>query len=205
MKNRLFGTSIKGLGFLYGYIRFWNSGNRLKSQDIEYVDASIPDPEIVSGVEEENVVHQAEENDVNQEEEERLINLVKSNISDDPSSETLLEEVDLFLASDNSIPPGIENVADDSKGDIGFLEELLIDDSILFHESSDSNFVDNSSFPRPPPEPPDAETDAGEEIPVVMNNKDKFDEDYYFFMFDKVFSFLSAESEDTIFDPGISD
>nr|GFA25624.1 hypothetical protein [Tanacetum cinerariifolium] len=63
---------------------------------------------------------------------------------------------------------------------------------------------DNLSFLRPPPEPPDAETDAGEEIPVVMNDKDKFDEDYYFFMFDKVFSFLSAESDDTIFDPGIS-
>nr|GFC18302.1 hypothetical protein [Tanacetum cinerariifolium] len=78
----------------------------------------------------------------------------------------LLEEVDLFLASDNSIPPGIENVADDSKGDIGFLEELLIDDSILSYESSDSNFKDNPSFPWPPPEPPDAETDAGEEIPV---------------------------------------
>nr|GFC25964.1 hypothetical protein [Tanacetum cinerariifolium] len=53
-------------------------------------------------------------------------------------------------------------------------------------------------------QPPDAETDAGEEIPVVMNNKDKFDEndDYSYFMFVKVFSLLSAESEDTIFDPG---
>nr|GFD09623.1 hypothetical protein [Tanacetum cinerariifolium] len=38
-----------------------------------------------------------------------------------------------------------------------------------------------------------------------MNNKDKFDEDYYMFMFDKVFSFLSAESEDTIFDPVYDD
>nr|GEU46977.1 hypothetical protein [Tanacetum cinerariifolium] len=79
--------------------------------------------------------------------------------------------------------------------------ELLIDDSFLSNESSDSNFEDNPLIPRPPPEPPDAETDAGEEIPVVMNDKDKFDEDYYFFMFDKVFSLLSAESEDTIFDP----
>nr|GEZ52748.1 hypothetical protein [Tanacetum cinerariifolium] len=40
----------------------------------------------------------------------------------------------------DSIPPGIENVVDDPEGDIRFLEELLIDDSILFHESSDSNF-----------------------------------------------------------------
>nr|GEX07339.1 hypothetical protein [Tanacetum cinerariifolium] len=62
--------------------------------------------------------------------------------------------------------------------------------------------VDNPSIPRPPPKPPDAEIDAGEEIPVVMNEKDKFDKDYYFFMFDKVFSFISTESEDTIFDTG---
>nr|GEY22135.1 hypothetical protein [Tanacetum cinerariifolium] len=120
---------------------------------------------------------------------------------DDSTNGPLLEETDLFIASDNSIPPGIENIANNSEGDIHFQEELLIDDSILSHESSDSNFGDNPSVPRPPPEPPDAETDAGEEIPVVIKDKDKFDEDYYFFMFDKVFSLLSAESEDTIFDP----
>nr|GEW93915.1 hypothetical protein [Tanacetum cinerariifolium] len=168
-------------------------------EDVEYVEASLSDPEIVS-VEEENVIHQAEENDV-EEEEERLINVVKSDISDD-SSNDLLEEANLFLAFDNSIPPGIENVADDSEGDIRFLEELLIDNSILSHESSDSNFEDNPSIPRPPPELSDA--DAGEEIPVVMNDKDKFDEDYYFFMFDKVFSLLSTENEDIIFDPGFT-
>nr|GEX25619.1 hypothetical protein [Tanacetum cinerariifolium] len=134
--------------------------------------------------------------------QERLIYVLKNNIPDD-SNDPLLEEADLFLASDNSIPPGIENFVDNSEGDIRFLEELLIDDSILSHESSDSNFEDNPSIPRPPPEPPDAKTDAGEEIPVVMNDKDTFDKDYIFFMFAKVFSFLSAESEDTIFDPGL--
>nr|GFB30603.1 hypothetical protein [Tanacetum cinerariifolium] len=122
---------------------------------------------------------------------EMLINLVKNDIFDNSSSDPLLEEADLFL-SDNSIPSDIENFADDSEGDICFLEELLIYDSILSYESSDSNFEDNPSIPRPPSEPPDAETDAGEEIPVVMNDKDKFDEEYHFFMFDKVFSFLSA-------------
>nr|GEX98774.1 hypothetical protein [Tanacetum cinerariifolium] len=137
--------------------------------------------------------------------QERLINLVKNDISDDLSRDPLLEEADLFLASDKSIPPGIENFVDDPKGDVCFLEELLIDDSILSHELSDSNFEDNPLIPRPPPEPPDAETDAGEEILVVMNDKDEFDEDYHFFMFAKVFSFLSAESEDTFFDPGIFD
>nr|GFA35779.1 hypothetical protein [Tanacetum cinerariifolium] len=86
------------------------------------------------------------------------------------------------------------------------LEELLIDDSILSHELSDSNFEDNPSIPQPPPEPPDTKTDAGEEITVVMNDKD---EDVYssfiFAIFAKMFSLLSAEIEDTIFDPGISD
>nr|GFA41964.1 hypothetical protein [Tanacetum cinerariifolium] len=112
--------------------------------------------------------------------QERLINLMKNDISDS-SNNPLLEEVDLFL-SNNSIPLGIENIADDPEGDIRFLEELLIGDSILSHESFDSKFKDNPSIPRPPLEPPDAKTDAGEEIAVVMN-----------------------ESEDTIFDPGISD
>nr|GEZ71760.1 hypothetical protein [Tanacetum cinerariifolium] len=78
--------------------------------------------------------------------QERLINLVKNNIPDDSSNDSLLEEADLFLASDNSIPPGIENFADDSERDIRFLEELLIDDSILSHESSDSNLEDNPSI-----------------------------------------------------------
>nr|GFA42407.1 hypothetical protein [Tanacetum cinerariifolium] len=138
--------------------------------------------------------------------QERLIKLVKSNTPDNSSNNSLLEEVDLFL-SDNSIPPGIENVADDPEGDIRFLEELLIDDSILSHESPNSNFEDNPSVPRPPPEPPDIKTDTGEEIPVVMNDKDVFNDEnndlsyFIFVIFAKVFSLLSAESEDTIFDP----
>nr|GFB33245.1 hypothetical protein [Tanacetum cinerariifolium] len=123
------------------------------------------------------------------------------------SNDPLLEEVDLFL-SDDSIPPDIENVADDPEGDIYFLEELLIDDSILSDELSDANFKENPLIPRPPPKPPDVKTDAGEEIAVVMNNKDE-DVDYSSFMFviyPKMFPFLlSAESEDIIFDPGIFD
>nr|GEU80490.1 ribonuclease H-like domain-containing protein [Tanacetum cinerariifolium] len=148
--------------------------------------------------------------------QERLINLMKSNISDDSSNDFLLEEVDLFLASYSSIQPGIENFANDTEGDVRFLEELLIDDSILSHESSYSNFEDNPSISLPSPEPPDKEfnfeIDFGDEISVVRNTivkfefdtRVKFDENDYF-MFFKVFSFLFAESEDTIFDPGISD
>nr|GEX18378.1 hypothetical protein [Tanacetum cinerariifolium] len=142
--------------------------------------------------------------------QERLINVLKNNISDD-SNDPLLEKADLFLASDNSIPSGIENFGDDSEGDIHFLEELLIDDCIISHESSDSNFEDNPSFPLPPPGPPDVETDARDEISVVINDlecldsKAEFDnDDYYSFMFVKVFSFLSVESEDTIFDLGFT-
>nr|GEV57698.1 hypothetical protein [Tanacetum cinerariifolium] len=107
---------------------------------------------------------------------ERLINLMKNDILNDSSNNSLLEEVNLFLF-DNSIPPGIENVVDNPGGDIRFLEELLITDSIL----------------------------SREEIPVVMNDKDE-DVDYSYFMFvifDKKFSLLFAESEDTIFDPGL--
>nr|GFA12875.1 hypothetical protein [Tanacetum cinerariifolium] len=166
-------------------------------EDIEYVEASLSDPEIVS-VEKENVVQQ-EENEIDlkyisqiqdvvlrekllcitclisnieslndnstpdhvfnsfesdnslldnfrpnlklfaiirkRREVERLINLMKNDIPDNSSNEPLLEEVDLFLF-DTSIPPGIENFADDPEGDIRFLEELLIDDFILSHESS---------------------------------------------------------------------
>nr|GEX08430.1 hypothetical protein [Tanacetum cinerariifolium] len=78
--------------------------------------------------------------------QERLINLVKNNIFNDLSSDSLLEEVDLFLF-DNSIPPGFENFVDDPEGDIRFLEELLIDNSILSHEPFDSNFEENPSIP----------------------------------------------------------
>nr|GEX03831.1 hypothetical protein [Tanacetum cinerariifolium] len=160
--------------------------------------------------------------------QERLTSIVKNDISDDSKNNPLLEEVDLFLASDNSIPPGIENFSYDSEGDIRFLEELLMNDSILFPNNESFDFEDNPSFPRPPPEPPDVEFffdlkpdviaeeisdecfDPGGEINVFAND------DYFPFMFviriflpyliyPEVFTLLlSTGSEDTIFDPGIS-
>nr|GFC77623.1 hypothetical protein [Tanacetum cinerariifolium] len=78
--------------------------------------------------------------------------------------------------------------------------ELLIDDSIPSLVKEESDF-DNPSFPRPPSEPPDAEfdveTDAGEEISVMMNDElecldptdeidastNDEDDDYFPFMF----------------------
>ncbi|GKD52782.1 hypothetical protein Tco_1286169 [Tanacetum coccineum] len=40
-------------------------------------------------------------------------------------SDSHMEEIDLFLATDDSMPPGIENDDYDSEGDIRFLKELL--------------------------------------------------------------------------------
>nr|GEY48934.1 hypothetical protein [Tanacetum cinerariifolium] len=93
---------------------------------------------------------------------------------DDP----LLGEANLFL-SDNSIPTDIQKVADDPEGDIHFLEELLIDDSILSDELSASNFENNPSIPRPPPEPVDDNFDLEPEvISTVMEDIDEPDEHF---------------------------
>nr|GFA29158.1 hypothetical protein [Tanacetum cinerariifolium] len=109
--------------------------------------------------------------------QERLINLVENDNSDS-SNDPLLEEVDLFL-SDDLIPPGIENVADNPEGDICFLEELLINDSILSHESFDLNFEVNPLISRPPPEPPDDNFDLEPEvISAVMEDIDEPNEHF---------------------------
>nr|GEW20334.1 reverse transcriptase domain-containing protein [Tanacetum cinerariifolium] len=135
------------------------------------------------------------------------------------------EEIDIVTSTDDVLPPGVENY--DSDGEVEVVDELCVDNSILnskhkFSESEDSDF-DNPSVPLPPPELPDEEfdfeKDFGNEISVVRNTIVKFEfdarvkfdvfndenHDLSYFMFVKVFSFLSAESEDMIFDPGISD
>nr|GFB21911.1 hypothetical protein [Tanacetum cinerariifolium] len=99
-------------------------------KDIEYVDALVPDPAIVS-VEGENVVQQEE------------------------------EEVDLE--------------------DISQVQDIILreNDSILSHESSDSNFEENPSISRPPPEPPDDNFDLEPEvISAVMKDIDEPDEHF---------------------------
>ncbi|GJW69795.1 hypothetical protein Tco_0126712 [Tanacetum coccineum] len=53
-------------------------------------------------------------------------------------SDSHMEEIDLFLTPDDSMPPGIENDDYDSEGDILFLEELLSNDS--------SSLLENESF-----------------------------------------------------------
>nr|GEV28308.1 reverse transcriptase domain-containing protein [Tanacetum cinerariifolium] len=148
-------------------------------------------------------------------------------------SDSQREEIDIVINTNELLPPGFKN--DDSEEEIDVVKELRVDNSISNseHELSDNEAsdFDNPSFPRLPPEPPDAEfeTNSEEEISVVMND-DKFEcldprdefnvssnenDDYFSFMFviqiflpylicSKMFlSFLSTESEDTIFDTGI--
>ncbi|GJU71424.1 hypothetical protein Tco_1262829 [Tanacetum coccineum] len=69
-------------------------------------------------------------------------------------SDSLMEEIDLFLTSDNSKPPGIENDDYDSEGDILFLEEFLSNDSPSLPENESFRF-DIPSSPCPPAKPPD--------------------------------------------------
>ncbi|GKC12994.1 hypothetical protein Tco_1009776 [Tanacetum coccineum] len=70
-------------------------------------------------------------------------------------SNSLMEEIDIFLAPDDSIPPGIENDDYDSEGDI--LEELLNNDSLSLpgNESFHFDRYYDPSSPRPPAKPPD--------------------------------------------------
>nr|GEW99235.1 hypothetical protein [Tanacetum cinerariifolium] len=75
-----------------------------------------------------------------------------------------MEEIDIVTETDDVLPPSIENIVDDPEGVILFLEELLIDDSILSNKLSNANFEENPLIPRPPPKPPDIETDAGERL-----------------------------------------
>nr|GEX98728.1 hypothetical protein [Tanacetum cinerariifolium] len=229
-------------------------------EDIEYVEASPLDSELVS-LEEENDVYQEEKEfnleDILQIQDvilcEKLLSInrliadidslndnrtpdrvLKSSASihifeksdnslsysdnSSPEFETFSDhteetrsEVDLFLALDNSIPPGIENFDYDSEGDIHFLEELLGNDSIPFPENESSNFdhQDDPSFPRPPPEPPDVEfffdfePNSGELISAMIKilmsllKMNVLTQEVSPLL-------LSTGSEDTIFDPGIA-
>ncbi|GJX04671.1 hypothetical protein Tco_0190587 [Tanacetum coccineum] len=148
-------------------------------------------------------------------------------------SDSLMEEIDLFLASDDLMPPRIENDNYDSEGDIRSLEELLINDSLPLPENESSNLdhFNDPSSPRPPPEPPDVEISLiFEPGAPVINNVDEFNEDECFDLgggeinveVDNSFTFVtwislpyltypevspllsSTKNEETIFDPSIS-
>nr|GFB17878.1 hypothetical protein [Tanacetum cinerariifolium] len=127
-----------------------------------------------------------------------IVESIPSSLIPVQDNDSQREEIDIVTNTDELLPPGFKN--DDSEKEIDVVEEL---------------HVDNDEF--------DFEPDSREEISVVINDndeleclypRDEFDvsnnenDDYSSFMFviyPKAFSFLLfAESEDTIFDPGIS-
>nr|GFB43307.1 hypothetical protein [Tanacetum cinerariifolium] len=136
------------------------------------------------------------------------------------NSDSQREEIDLFLDTDDLMPPGSENDDYDSKGDIYILKELLSNDTHPLPKNESSNFDhhDDPSFPRPPPKPPDVEVffhpDSGVLttkvvkgiskhyvlMPNILPTLPTFDPLYL--VYDTLLSFLS-ENEDKVFKPGI--
>nr|GFB31873.1 reverse transcriptase domain-containing protein [Tanacetum cinerariifolium] len=139
------------------------------------------------------------------------------------------EEIDVVAVTDDVLPSRVKN--EDLDGEEVVVDVLRVGNSNFnseheYSESEDPDF-DNPPVLLPPPEPPDKEfdfeIDFRNKILVVRNTIVKFkcidarvkfdvfnvENDvlsyFMFVIFDKDFSFLSAESEDTIFDPGISD
>nr|GEX13045.1 hypothetical protein [Tanacetum cinerariifolium] len=176
-------------------------------EDIDYVEASLSDPAIVS-VEEENSDNSLLDNF--SPEFETFCDHSEETISGNTThADNSLLEYDSFFFK---IEPDQERLINLVKNDIpdnSSNDPLLEEVDLFLSDDSIPPGIENENLliPRPPSEPPDAETDAGEEISVVMNDKDE-DVDYSYFMFvifDKKFFLLFAESEDTIFDPGISD
>ncbi|GJT76944.1 hypothetical protein Tco_1043669 [Tanacetum coccineum] len=118
-------------------------------------------------------------------------------------SEPVQEEIDIFLVPDDLIPPGVEN--DDSEDEDNELPNL--------------DHQDDPSIPRPLPEPPDVEKCLEPEASILITKVFKVVSKTHGFMADILptlptlvldltfilflSSFLSFESEDTIFDPGI--
>nr|GEX99278.1 hypothetical protein [Tanacetum cinerariifolium] len=140
-----------------------------------------------------------------------------TNLDSDPHQ----DEIDVVTLTDDVLPPSVKN--EDSDEEVDVVDVLHVDNFIQnseheYFEIEDSDF-DNPPVLLPPPEPPDKEFDFEIEILVVrsvivkfecIDDRVKFDvfndenDVLSYFMFDKMFSLLSAESEDTIFDPGIS-
>nr|GEV49196.1 hypothetical protein [Tanacetum cinerariifolium] len=135
-------------------------------------------------------------------------------------SDSQREEIDLFLDTDDLMPPGSENGDYDSEGDIHFLEEILSNDSIPLFENESSNFDhhDDPSFPRPPPKPPDVKIFFQPDSGVLTTNVMKGISEHYVFMpnilptlptFDPLYPMydtllpFSSENEDKVFKPGI--
>nr|GEY86613.1 hypothetical protein [Tanacetum cinerariifolium] len=69
-------------------------------------------------------------------------------------SDSLMEEIDLFLTPDDPMPSSIEDDDDDSERDILILEELFDNYSLSLPENESFRF-DIPSYSRPPAKPPD--------------------------------------------------
>nr|GEV70057.1 hypothetical protein [Tanacetum cinerariifolium] len=69
-------------------------------------------------------------------------------------SDSLMEEIDLSLTPNDSMPPGIEDDDYDSEGDILIFEKFLSNDSLSLLKNESFHF-DIPSSPRPPAKPPD--------------------------------------------------
>ncbi|GKC42612.1 hypothetical protein Tco_1060334, partial [Tanacetum coccineum] len=128
-------------------------------------------------------------------------------------SDSLMEDIDLFLAPDDSMPPGIENDEYDSEGDILFLEELLSNDSPSL-PVNELFYFDVPSSPRPPAKPPDDDEIEFETGVLTAKVVGDISELYVHVpnvlptftnlspMFDTLLPFLS-ENDDKVFNPGI--
>ncbi|GKA23027.1 hypothetical protein Tco_0708989 [Tanacetum coccineum] len=139
--------------------------------------------------------------------------------------DSLMEEINIFLASSDSIPPGIENDDYDLEGDILFLEELLNEDSLSRPEYETFHFDRynvQSSLP-PPEKPPDddgiyfnIELDPGDVTTKVVDDiSDNSTRELYvhapnvlpthptlYLVFDTLLPF-SSKNEDKLFNLGI--
>nr|GEV58947.1 hypothetical protein [Tanacetum cinerariifolium] len=109
-----------------------------------------------------------------------IVESIPSSLISVQDNESQREEIDIVTNTDELLSPSVKN-DDDSEGEVDIVEALRVDNSIFIskHELSDNEASDNPSFPRPPPEPPDADfdfkPDAGEEISVVMNDNDELE------------------------------
>ncbi|GJS96517.1 hypothetical protein Tco_0803485 [Tanacetum coccineum] len=129
-------------------------------------------------------------------------------------SDSVQEEIDIFLVLGDLIPPGVENDDSEDEDNSTFLP---------VHELPNLDHQDNPSSPRPPPEPPDVkihfkpdtamknDEDFNQgEIVLSLNVEDVNSFTFVIWTFLPSFTYpedspviLSFSSEDLIFDPGI--
>nr|GFA13154.1 hypothetical protein [Tanacetum cinerariifolium] len=74
-------------------------------------------------------------------------------------SDSLMEEIDLFLNPDNLMSPGIDEDDDHSERDISILDKLLDNYSISLPTNESYHFDIPSPY-RPPTKPPDGNTET---------------------------------------------